>query len=146
MKKGLQLTINFAVFCVVCGCALVCFAQPGRAAGGYREISKTDKDVLAAADFAVKTQSEENDSIELISIERAEKQIVAGSNYKLCLAVNSQEEQQEATAVVHQNLQNEFSLSSWTAGKCSISESAAVKSISEKYLSGVRDYGESKWF
>lgn len=141
MKKILQITINLAAFCVVCSCALVCSAQAGKAVGGYREVSKTDKEVVAAADFAVKTQSEKDTPFELVSIERAEKQIVSGSNYQLCLAVNAQNGQQQASAVVYQNLQNEFSLTSWKFEKCSTPESVTAKPISEKDLAGVWDAG-----
>ena len=88
-------------------------------AGGYSEISKTDETVVTAANFAVRTQAQKMTSLQLASIIGAKRQIVAGSNYQICLAVNSANKPQEVVAVVYQNLQNEFKLTSWTPDQCS---------------------------
>ena len=86
--------------------------------GGFKQISKTDETVVAAANFAVSAQAKKFAALKLVAIERADKQIVAGANYKLCLAVNSGGQPQQATALVYHNLQNKFLLTSWTSGKC----------------------------
>ena len=94
--------------------------SPAQMVGDYREASKTDRAVVSAANFAVKKQSEKqkNTPLKLISIEKAEKQVVAGMNYRMCLSVNSNKKMTQATATVYQNIKNEFSLTEWTDGKC----------------------------
>ena len=119
MKKSLQTARMFAAFCVLAASAAICFGQPGRIAGGYGDVSKKDATVVDAASFAIDKQAEKDATVEMISVERAERQIVAGSNYRLCIAYNASGKRQEATAVVYHNLQDEFALTSWTPGKCS---------------------------
>ena len=94
--------------------------------GGYREIDKADEGAAAAAEFAVRDQSEKKElSYKLVSVEKAETQVVAGINYRLCLKVSyhKQEEDEDATefvqVVVFRSLQKEFSLTSWTEEACS---------------------------
>ncbi|MBK7391859.1 MAG: hypothetical protein IPI64_00995 [Chloracidobacterium sp.] len=93
--------------------------------GGYKEIAKDDAGAQAAAAFAVSSQAEKTSrSIELVLVHKAERQIVAGSNYRLCLKVTSQGEDGEADVthfvqvVVYQNLKREYSLTSWTKSDC----------------------------
>lgn len=119
MKINLRAARTFAAFCVLAGGAAVCLGQPQRIAGGYGDISKKDATVVDAASFAIDRQAEKNASVEMISVERAERQVVAGSNYRLCIAYNAGGKRQEATAVVYHNLRDEFALTSWTPGKCS---------------------------
>ncbi|MBC7798958.1 MAG: hypothetical protein H7Z37_18970 [Pyrinomonadaceae bacterium] len=119
VKKGLLIAAMFVAFGVITFCATDCRAQ--MMVGGYRETSKTDEYVVNAANFAVETQSAKDASLKLISVEKAERQIVAGSNYRMCLAVDSNGKPQQATAIVYVNLKNEYSLSNWTDGNCSAS-------------------------
>ena len=65
----------------------VSISQAQMMVGNYREASKTDETVVSAANFAVKKQSEkpQNASLKLVAIEKAEKQVVAGMNYRMCL-------------------------------------------------------------
>ena len=67
--------------------AAICQAQRPPSVGGYKETSKTDEMVVAAANFAVETQRERDASLKLVAVKRAARQIVAGSNYEMCLAV-----------------------------------------------------------
>lgn len=117
----------FAAFCV----SLVALVAPSfcqaQIVGGYNEISKTDETVVAAANFAVQTQARKAASLKLVSIVEAKRQIVAGSNYQMCLVVKRENKRQEAVAVIYQNLQNEFKLTSWTSGKCSAASSVISK-------------------
>lgn len=56
-------------------------------AGGFSEASP-DKEIKAAADFAVAAQAaSQKAAIELVSITATETQVVAGMNYKLTLEV-----------------------------------------------------------
>ena len=93
--------------------------------GGYREIDKADEGA-AAAEFAVKDQSEKKElSYKLVSVEKAETQVVAGINYRLCLKVSYQKQGEDSDTtdfvqvVVFRSLQKEYSLTSWTEVACS---------------------------
>ena len=67
--------------------------------GGYRVSSTTDPEVVAAAKFAVaEAGRREGRAVTLVSIERAEKQVVAGMNYRLQLKVRSGGQVQDASA------------------------------------------------
>lgn len=94
--------------------------------GGYREIDKADEGAVAAAEFAVKDQSEKKElTYKLVSVEKAETQVVAGINYRLCLKVSYQKQGEDSDTsdfvqvVVYRNLQKEYSLTSWTEEQCS---------------------------
>jgi hypothetical protein len=116
-KLGLLL-----MFALIVG---LCIAVPAQRLGGYREIDKADEGAEAAAEFAVKAESEKKEmAYKLISIQHAESQVVAGINYRLCLKVgyHKQDDDVDTTelvsVVVYRNLQNEYSLTSWTEEKC----------------------------
>jgi hypothetical protein len=94
--------------------------------GGYREIDKADEGAAAAAEFAIKDQSEKKElTYKLVSVEKAETQVVAGINYRLCLKVSYQKQGEDADTtefvkvVVFRSLQKEYSLTSWTEEQCS---------------------------
>ncbi len=123
MKKNLRSAAIFAAFGIFTAGAAICPAQPGRMVGGYNSAAKTDETVVDAARFAVAAQAEQDATLELVGIERAERQIVAGSNYRLCLSVKSKNKREQATATVYLNLQNEFSLSEWIPGNCAAGQS-----------------------
>ena len=102
-----------------------CLAASAQRLGGYREIDKADEGAAAAAEFAVKAESEKKEmTYKLVSIEHAESQTVAGINYRLCLKVgyHKQDDDVDATEVVRvvvfRNLQNQYSLTSWTEENC----------------------------
>ena len=93
--------------------------------GGYREIDKADEGAATAAEFAVKAESEKKEmTYKLVSIEHAEAQTVAGINYRLCLKVgyhkadDDAETTESVRVVVYRNLQNQYSLTSWTEENC----------------------------
>jgi hypothetical protein len=88
-------------------------------AGGYRDTAKDDPEALAAARFAIKEQSRKlHTRISLVSIQRAEVQVVAGLNYRLCMKVKVKRKTQTVTVVVYKNLKQKYSLTSWTPGDC----------------------------
>jgi hypothetical protein len=110
---------------LVIATALGCTAATAQRLGGYREIDKADEGATAAADFAVKAESEKKEmTYKLVSVEHAESQTVAGINYRLCLKVgyHKQDDDVDATefvrVVVFRSLQNQYSLTSWTEEKC----------------------------
>ena len=93
--------------------------------GGYREIDKSDEGAAAAAEVAVKSESEKKEmTYKLVSIEHAESQVVAGTNYRLCLKVGYRKQDDDVDTtefvrvVVNRNLQNQYSLTSWTEENC----------------------------
>jgi uncharacterized lipoprotein NlpE involved in copper resistance len=87
--------------------------------GGYASAERTSPDVIAAANVAVASQAARSgQKITLRSIVRAEQQIVAGVNYRLCLDVSVDGTSGEALAIVFRNLQQESSLTRWTSPGC----------------------------
>ena len=99
--------------CVVSGAE----AQKDQIAGGYSETSNTDPEALAAARFAIKKETQKlHVRVLFRSINRAEVQVVAGLNYRLCMTVRIKRKSREVTVVVYKNLKQKYSLTSWTAG------------------------------
>lgn len=92
---------------LVAGCATAGPTQPPLL-GGYAAASVTDKQVIAAADFAVKAETnamqEKKDALPatltLVKVLSAQQQVVAGVNYRLRLKVRLDGEEKEADAVV----------------------------------------------
>jgi hypothetical protein len=119
MKKIILIAIMFVALNVISGNMRGVLAQEPPMAGAYGEVSTTDREVMRAARFAVsKARRKQGARVSLISIERAERQVVAGLNYRLCLRVKIKNKIQDMTAVVYQNLKQHYSLSSWEDGGC----------------------------
>ena len=82
--------------------------------GGYSPMAENSKDVAAAAAFAVRKQSErEKKPLKLIMISQAEKQVVAGMNYRLTLIVGRGAFNRTVKALVFQDLKSKYKLISW---------------------------------
>jgi len=87
--------------------------------GGYSPVDASNDRVRAAAEFAVADEARRrNQMIRLQDIARAERQIVAGANYRICLEVATGTGTQSVEAVVYQNLKGQYSLTSWTTRHC----------------------------
>src|SRR5437764_4630387 len=121
MKRSLTLIAMLSVALFVFTWCIV----SAQRTGGYREIDKADEGAATAAEFAVKAESEKKEiTYKLVSIEHAETQTVAGINYRLCLKVGYHKADDEAETtesvrvVVYRNLQNQYSLTSWTEENC----------------------------
>lgn len=95
----------------VCMAAFVLFAATGPVAGqaqqprpgGYAGASVTNKEVVAAAAFAIQAQAKaggETARLELVEILAAERQVVAGMNYRLTLKVKRHGQERTAEAIV----------------------------------------------
>ena len=81
--------------------------------GGYAP-AKVTQDVESAADFAVREQAKrEVAPLKLTNIVKAEKQIVAGMNYRFILMVERRGSLREAKAIVFRNLNSRYSLTAW---------------------------------
>jgi hypothetical protein len=119
MKTRRTILISGAIIGLMCA-AVVSAQRPG----GYREIAKDDEGAAAAAEFAVKQQSEDKGTTyKLVSVEHAESQVVAGINYRLCLKVgfkadDDSDKTEFVRVVVYRSLQNQYSLTSWTSEDC----------------------------
>lgn len=95
--------------------------KEGEIVGGYGEISVESKEARSAAAFAVRTRAARtHKKITLVKILKAEQQVVAGLNYRICMDVHEgRRKPRTVTAVVYQNLKNKRSLSRWKNGACS---------------------------
>jgi hypothetical protein len=121
-KSSLMLLIAFGVFLSY---GIVAQAQGRPIVGGYKEVATDNSEVQAAAEFAVKAQGDKQETtIKLVSVEHAESQVVAGTNYRLCLKVevedkeNNTDATEEVQVVVFRSLQKAYSLTSWEQKDC----------------------------
>lgn len=117
MKRSFQTAVLFAAFGLMLFGAAVCSAQ---IVGNYRAAAKGDAQIVGAANYAVeaRNKAQQGASLKFVAVERAETQVVAGTNYRLCLTVKAGGANEQATAVVYQNLENKYELTSWTSGNC----------------------------
>lgn len=123
MKKSLF----FAAVLIAFGLVLVSngFGQrPPIILGGYKVVSTDGEGVVAAADFAIKAQSEKDEmEYELGGIAKAEQQVVAGTNYRLCMDVSANgEDGMYVQVVVNQDLKANYKILSWAASTCGDAE------------------------
>jgi hypothetical protein len=112
-----------AVFGIILSCAGSGLAQK---VGGYKTTPADGADVKAAAEFAVAAQNKIDDfNRTLNEVRSAEKQVVAGINYRMCLKVTLGGDEAEihfVKVVVYMNLKKEYKLTSWTEEACSTDE------------------------
>ena len=122
MKKSLCVVTILVALVATFSCVVVGLAQTRPIVGGYKVVATDDPEVVAAAEFAVGEQGKKQESpISLVSVEKAEQQVVAGMNYKLCLKVRIGEdtdETQDVKVVVFRSLQKQYSLKSWEEESC----------------------------
>lgn len=136
MKKGFQIANIFALAVFLIAGASICSAQ--QMVGNFRPADAASQDIKSAADFAVGAENAKRaaaDAFKLRSIEKAEQQVVAGMNYKMCLEVESGGSKEQATAVVYRNLQSKYSLTNWEGGNCA----------SGKTTGGAEEQPEETW-
>ena len=81
---------------------------------GSYNLTTVDEESRLAASFAVREQGRrESRPLKLLAITRAEKQVVAGLNFRLTLTVQSGGRNREARAVVFRSLDRYQELVSW---------------------------------
>lgn len=87
--------------------------SPSRAQtpGGFSAVAKTDANTVAAAKAAVASRE---GKVQLTSVESAERQVVAGMNYRLTLKVTENGKARRAESVVWHKLDGKFETTSWT--------------------------------
>ncbi len=103
--------------------------------GGYKVIENTDAGATDAAAFAIKAQSEQTEmEFVLGEIVKAERQVVAGSNYRLCMDVSANgQDGSYVQAVVYVDLKQNYKLTSWAASDCGgVPEAGAAKGAARK--------------
>ncbi|HWT00996.1 MAG TPA: cystatin domain-containing protein [Pyrinomonadaceae bacterium] len=130
MKKSLHALMVLAALGIAFGCAAVGLGQGRPIVGGFKEAATDDAEVVAAADFAVSARREqEGVPLSLVSIKRAERQVVQGTNFRLCLEVKAADETdaevdtQDVQAVVWQKLtrpgeDRQYQLTKWEVADC----------------------------
>jgi hypothetical protein len=104
---------------------LFAIAAAGQKTGAYKDVSVSDGQVREAAEFAASTEGEKaNRTIKLLAINKAEMQVVAGRNYRMCVKVQSSGGEDEADAiftavtVVYVDLKGNMKLTSWEPTDC----------------------------
>lgn len=127
MKTNIRIFMIMTALGVVFMCASGVFAQINLPmVGGFKAASVKDAKVVEAADFAISQVVEKSEmGVELVSIEKAEYQVVQGMNYRLCMQINvfesiaAMEDGADGdagfvSALVYRNLKGVFSLTSAT--------------------------------
>ncbi|HRH42556.1 MAG TPA: cystatin domain-containing protein [Pyrinomonadaceae bacterium] len=118
MKIKLSIFALFIALFIILGGPTASFGQTEQIVGGYGDADVKDKEVISAATFAVKKGAKKGKAtITLLSINKAQMQVVAGLNYELCLEVNvkksKKSSKQFVKTVVYRDLKNRYSLTSW---------------------------------
>jgi|GEM_PF-1247400 len=117
MKTNLKMAVALAALTILAGAANITMAQT---VGGYKKVEVTDETARAAAEWAVREKMDKTGTaIELLSLVQAERQTVQGANYRLCMQINTEGEDENTVthvkAVVYMDLKKNYKLTSWTA-------------------------------
>ena len=122
--KKLPLLLSFAIFAAASMFVSNASAQ-GIKVGGYKDLNKTDAGARAAAIFAVEAiASKTKGTVELNSVLAAASQLVAGTNYRLCLKVTMSGAEDEPdvittlTVFVNRDLKRKYTLGVWKEEVC----------------------------
>jgi hypothetical protein len=96
--------------------------------GGYKPIAVNDW-VTSVGTYALgKVSAETKKNIELLEVVKAERQVVQGSNYRLCMqvALAGSDDDFHIQAIVYQDLKNNYSVTKWVATDCTAVPKAAA--------------------
>ena len=125
MKNNLRInSLLFALAFAMFGAAQTFGQNTVPMPGGYQKIEATDASAIAAANFAVKVEAKKRKAkIKIVSVNEAERQVVAGTNFRLCLKIELTEKNKNTISqivqtVVFQNLKQKMSLTSWAKSDC----------------------------
>lgn len=88
--------------------------------GGYASIPAASQESVSAAKSSVAMKNALPDSrkVRLISIIKAESQVVAGMNFRLCLKVTQGKKAFRVRTVVYRDLSGALTLTEWTPKGC----------------------------
>ncbi len=119
--KFLMTSIFTVLLAVIAFSGTKVSAQTDQIVGGYGDISVNSKDARRAAETAISSRSNRTGKkITLIRIKKAEQQVVAGLNNRVCMSVREgRHKPYTVTAVVYQDLKKKRVLSKWKRGTCS---------------------------
>ncbi len=95
------------------GCKSPAPEQPNYKPVGSYNAAPTDDDVKAAADAAVRSAFPDGKG-EIVRIEKAERQIVAGLNYRMTIVVRHNGEERTYATVVWRKLDGSHDVASWS--------------------------------
>lgn len=117
MKTNLKMAVALTALTILAGAANLTMAQM---VGGYKKVEVTDEYARAAAEWAVREKGDKTGTaIELLSLVQAERQTVQGANYRLCMQINTEGDDENTVshvkAVVYMDLKKNYKLTSWTA-------------------------------
>ena len=88
--------------------------------GGYRLVPNDDSESISAAKFAVREEGQKlGKTIVFTSLVYAQRQVVSGTNHKLCMKVKVNGTSKRTETVVNRDLQKQYKLTSWRWGECS---------------------------
>lgn len=124
--NNLRIILMIAVVGIIFGSAAKVFAQTTEPmVGGYKTIEVTAKEVVAAADFAVKKQAKmQKADIKIVAVNHAAQQVVAGMNYQVCLSIETTDRRtktrtpQTVQTVIFRDLKGKYKLTSWAIAAC----------------------------
>jgi len=125
MKNFLLAALLLAALGAVFGSPAAGARQKSPVVGGYKEVATDDPEVTNAADFAVAAREHTTkEKVKLVSVESAERQTVAGTNFRLCLKVETEDADNNVDAtetvkvLVFKSLQKAYTLKSWDKEDC----------------------------
>lgn len=118
MKKHIRNILFFAA--LIFAGSIAASNASAQITGGYGDASRSSKEVREAATFAVKAHAKKiGKAVKLVRIEKAETQVVAGLNYRICMDVREGKgKQKRITAVIYRDLKQHLSLTTWKSGGC----------------------------
>jgi hypothetical protein len=114
-KFAILMALTLGIF------AIAASAQAEPVAGGYAKISTKSPEAKKAAAVALRqhTASHPKDKLTLVKVVKAEQQVVAGMNYRICLAVlDHRGVRKTITAVVYRPINKKERLTNWSTGGC----------------------------
>ena len=88
--------------------------------GGYSGVAISDADTILIAKAAVKMKNalRESKKVKLLTVTKAESQVVAGQNFRLCLDVKQAKHKMRVQAVVYRDLSGKLTLTEWLPKGC----------------------------
>ncbi len=111
MKPHVLLLTSLAMVSLI-GCKSSVPEQPNYRPVGRYTAAPTDEDVRATADAAIRAVFPDGKA-ELVSILQAERQVVAGLNYRITLVVKRDGEERTYATVVWRKVDGTFDVESW---------------------------------
>jgi hypothetical protein len=119
MRNNLLAALLLVAFGMTFGASYASAVGQGPMVGGFKAAATNDPEVTAAARFAVAAAGRnENTTVSLLSVVSAERQTVAGANYRLCLEVEVEGGTRNVRALVFKSLKKEYRLKSWKVEDC----------------------------